>query len=67
VWSGTALIAAGILVILYSAWSHVRLMQELNTGEVVVPRSPRRAVTVALFLAVVGLAMAIYLISIRES
>jgi putative membrane protein len=66
-WSGTALIAAGICVNLYSAWSHVRLIEELNSGKVTVPRSPRRAVIVAVFLAVVGLAMAIYLTLIRES
>lgn len=67
VWSGTALIAAGIFVNLYSGWSHVRLMRELNTSALVGPRSPRPAVVVALFLALVGLAMAIYLILIRES
>jgi putative membrane protein len=64
-WSGTALIAAGICVNLYSAWSHVRLVEELNSGKLTMPRSPRHAVSVAVFLAVVGLAMAIYLTWIR--
>jgi putative membrane protein len=65
--TGTALIGAGILVNLYSAWSHVRLIKELNTGQLAVPRSPRFTVIVALFLALVGLAMAIYLTLIRAS
>jgi inner membrane protein YidH len=66
-WSGTALIAAGIAVNLYSAWNHVRLVAELNSGRIALPRSPKLAVAVALFLALVGLAMAIYLTLIRES
>ena len=66
-WSGTALIAVGIGVNLYSAWSNVRLFAELNRGCVIAPRSPKLAVIVALFLALVGLAMAIYLTLIRES
>jgi len=66
-WSGTALIAAGIAVNLYSAWSHIRLFAELNSGEMVTPRSSKLVVMVALFLALVGAGMAIYLILLRES
>jgi putative membrane protein len=66
-WSGTALIATGIAVNLCSAWNHIHLVAELNSGQIALPRSPKLAVTVALFLALVGLAMAIYLTSIRES
>ncbi|MBZ5634520.1 MAG: DUF202 domain-containing protein [Acidobacteriia bacterium] len=66
-WAGTALIAAGIGVNLYSAWSHVHLVAELNRGGIARPRSPKLAVMVAVFLALVGLAMAIYLTLIRES
>jgi len=32
VWFGTALIAVGVLVLLLSAWRHVRLMHLLNGG-----------------------------------
>ena len=64
-WSGTALIAAGIAVNLYSAWSHVHLVAELNSGLTTAPRSPKLAVAVALFLALVGVAMSIYLTLIR--
>jgi inner membrane protein YidH len=66
-FAGTALIAAGIGVNLYSAWSHTQLVGVLNRGEIVQPRSPKLAVMVAVFLALVGLAMAIYLTLIRES
>jgi putative membrane protein len=66
-WFGTALICAAICVNLYSAWSYVHLVAELKRGETAQPRSPKLAVIVALFLALVGLAMAIYLTLLRES
>ncbi len=66
-WSGTALIAAGIAVNLWSAWNHIQLIAELNRGQIVLPRSPKLAVMVAGLLAVIGLAMAVYLTLIRES
>lgn len=49
--SGIVLIAAGIGVNVYAAWSHARLMGALNRGEVTGPRSPKVAVLVGLFLA----------------
>ena len=66
-WFGTALIAAGVLVNLVSGWNHVRLVRELDRGEQAHSRPPGQAVTIALFLALVGLAMAIYLVSVRSS
>lgn len=66
-WFGTTLIVAGIAVNLFSGWQYARLVQELNRGEASHPRSFVIAVSVALFLALVGLAMAIYLVSIRGS
>lgn len=64
-WFGTALIAVGVVVNLSSAWSHIRLVRELDRGETSCSRSLTQAVATALFLALVGLAMAIYLVSIR--
>ena len=64
-WFGTALIAVGVVVFVISAWHHVRLVHELNRGGPVPSRPSTQAVTIALFLALVGLAMAIYLISVR--
>ena len=66
-WFGTALIVLGVVVNLLSAWHHLRLVRELNRGGPVPSRPSTQAVLVALFLALVGLAMAIYLVSLRIS
>jgi putative membrane protein len=62
-WFGTALIAIGVLVNLFSALHYSRLMRELNRGGVPPPRPSTQAVLTALFLAVLGAALAFYLIS----
>lgn len=64
-WFGTALIAVGVVVFLLSAWHHLRLVQELNRGGAVPSRPSTQAVVIASFLALVGVAMAIYLVSVR--
>ena len=64
-WFGTALIAAGVFVNLLAGYRHVRLVRELECGTMNLGFT-RHAVAVAIFLALVGLAMAIYLISIRS-
>jgi len=66
-WFGTALIAVGVVTNVFSAWRHVRLVRELDQGEASGSRSLTPAVVTALFLALVGLAMAIYLVSVRGS
>lgn len=66
-WFGTALISVGVIVNLTSAWRHVRLVRELDRAEPACSRSLTQSVVTAIFLAVVGLAMAIYLISVRGS
>ena len=66
-WFGTALIVLGVVVNLLSAWHHLRLVRELDRGGPVPSRPSTQAVLVALFLALVGLAMAIYLVSVRGS
>ncbi|HKW33932.1 MAG TPA: DUF302 domain-containing protein [Candidatus Acidoferrum sp.] len=66
-WFGTLLIAAGVFVNSSSAWRHVRLVRELDRGQPESYRSLKQAVATALFLALVGLAMAIYLIYVRGS
>jgi len=67
VWFGTALIAVGVVVNLSSAWRHVRLVRELDRAEPACSRSLTQVVATALFLALVGLAMAIYLVSVHGS
>lgn len=66
-WFGTALIVVGVVVDVGSAWHHVRLVRDLNRGAPVPSRPSTQAVLIALFLALVGLAMAIYLVSVRGS
>jgi uncharacterized protein (DUF302 family)/uncharacterized membrane protein YidH (DUF202 family) len=66
-WFGTALIAAGVFVNLFAGWQHTRLVRELDRGGAMHSRPAGPAVTVALFLALVGLAMTVYLISVRGS
>src|SRR5215470_3459929 len=66
-WFGTALIAAGVLVNLSSARRHIRMVRELDQGDLAGSGSLTQAVATALFLALVGLAMAIYLVSVRGS
>jgi uncharacterized protein (DUF302 family)/uncharacterized membrane protein YidH (DUF202 family) len=66
-WFGTALIAAGVIANLVSARRHVQLIRELDKGDDSFPRSLAQTLSPALFLAVVGIAMAIYLVSVRDS
>ena len=66
-WFGTALIATGIVVNISSAWRHVQLVRELDRGQPNPARSLNQAIATALFLALVGVAMAIYLVSVRST
>jgi putative membrane protein len=61
-WFGTALIATGVVVSMFAAWHHVRLVHQLNRGELDFTRPSRGAIVLALFLALVGVGMAIYLL-----
>ncbi len=64
IWFGTALIAAGVLVDVFATWNHVRLVRQLNHGDMEFTRPSSGAIALASFLALVGVAMAIYLISV---
>jgi uncharacterized protein (DUF302 family) len=65
-WFGTALIILGVVVNVVCAWTHFHLVQDLNRGGSTFNRPSWLAIVVALILAVVGLAMVIYLISVRD-
>ena len=62
IWFGTALIAVGVIVDVFAAWNHVRLVHQLNHGETEFTRPSRGAIALAAFLALIGIAMAIYLL-----
>lgn len=66
-WFGTALIFLGVLVCLLSLLRYRRLLQQLQHGETSLSRPSALAMTAALILAILGVAMAIYLISVRPS
>lgn len=64
-WFGTVLIAAGIAVNLFSGWHHLRLIRTMDLGHAARPHTTTLAVATSVFLALVGLGMAIYLLSVR--
>ena len=66
-WFGTALIVVGVIVNVFAGWHHIRLVRAFDRGETSLSRPSIQAVAIAFFLALVGLAMAIYLVSIRSS
>jgi uncharacterized protein (DUF302 family)/uncharacterized membrane protein YidH (DUF202 family) len=65
-WFGTALTLLGVTVNLAGLRSHIRLVQELKRGEFAFARTSSLAIIVALILAILGLAMAIYVIPVRD-
>ena len=63
-WFGTALIGAGVVVNLLSGWHHARLIRTMDQGQGLRPHATNLALATSLFLAVVGLGMVIYLVSV---
>jgi uncharacterized protein (DUF302 family) len=51
----------------FAGWHHIRLVRELDQGLTEHSRSSLQAVAIAFFLALVGLAVAVYLVSIRST
>jgi uncharacterized protein (DUF302 family)/uncharacterized membrane protein YidH (DUF202 family) len=66
-WFGTSLIAVGVIVNLYAGWRHAHLIRQLDLGEVSRPHLSARVAAIAWFLALVGLAMTVYLLLLRPS
>jgi putative membrane protein len=64
-WFGTALVLMGVLVNLAAVFQHTRLMRELRQGTWDAGRSPRLPIIVAIALAVVGLTVAVYLLTVQ--
>ena len=65
-WFGTTLIAMGVGVNVCAGWRHMRIVRDLDNGKAMRSRPPILPVTVAFFLALIGLAMAAYLVSIQS-
>jgi putative membrane protein len=66
-WFGTALIAVGVLVSVLAGVHHMRLVRRLDDGESGRPHRAIEAVVIAFLLALIGLGMAAYLISVRST
>src|SRR5205807_2481367 len=60
-WFGTAFITVGVVMNLLSIRRHLRLVGELSRGQFADRRPSQQAVILASFLALVGVAMALYL------
>ncbi len=58
---GAALVATGVAVNLLSAWRYMRLVGELKRGRFVHRSLSKQGVIVASFLALLGIAMTLYL------
>jgi putative membrane protein len=65
VWFGTALILTGVAANVIAAVRHRQLVRQLDRGEIPRPGSVAGNAIVALFLALVGIAMAVYLLTVR--
>src|SRR5713101_3997207 len=57
----------GVIVNVFAGWHHARLVRELDRGDTAHARPSTQAVAIAIFLALVGLAMAINLVLVRSS
>jgi putative membrane protein len=66
-WFGTALISLGVVVNILAGWHHARLVRELDRSATAQSHSSTQAVVIAYLLALIGLAMALYLVSISSS
>jgi putative membrane protein len=64
-WFGTGLIVLGVFVNVASAWNHIRLIHHLQRGGPPAHRPSTLALAVSVILALLGLTMAIYLITVR--
>jgi putative membrane protein len=60
-WIGTTFIVVGVAVNLFSIRRHLRLVGQLDRGQISTHGPSYQAITLAVFLALCGIAMAIYL------
>lgn len=65
-WLGTILILVGVVVSLFALGRYLRLVAQMRSGERAFDKPSALAVSVAIFLAVLGLVMSYYLLSSRH-
>jgi len=59
-WAGAVFMATGVAINLLSIRRHLRLVSQLNRGQIVDGRASYQAIALAVFLAIIGMAMALY-------
>jgi len=64
-WFGIALVAMGVLMEIAATVRHLKLVRQLQSGEPFEGQVSRTAITVAMLLAITGLALCAYLIFVR--
>jgi putative membrane protein len=64
-WGGTALVLLGVLVNVLAAVQHVRFVRRYGRGEPQRPRVVSLGTILSLVLALLGVALAVYLIRVR--
>jgi len=64
IWFGTAMIVLGVATNGFSTWHHIQLVRQLNEGSTSFASPSKPAIVTALILAVIGLGLALYLISV---
>jgi putative membrane protein len=64
-WTGVVLVTLSVIVTLSSVLRHIQLIHELSSGTWQPGRISRDAVILAVILAAIGSALAIYLILVR--
>ena len=64
IWFGTAMIVLGVATNAFATWHHIQLVRELNQGDTSFASPSKPAIVTALILAVIGLGLAVYLISV---
>lgn len=62
-WFGTALIVVGVAALAFSTWRYRKLVSAFQRGEDTFRQPMTPAVALAVILALVGLAMAIYVVT----
>ncbi|MBS1814495.1 MAG: DUF202 domain-containing protein [Acidobacteria bacterium] len=64
-WSGVALVTLGVLVNLLATIRHIRTVRELRTATWIPGRVSMEAILLAVLLAIIGIAMGVYLMAVR--
>jgi len=64
-WTGTSLVLIGVVVNAVSTFQYLRILRDLTEGRDVTSRPATLAVALAAFLCVAGVAMAVYLVTVR--